>query len=105
MVWGIVDVLAPGTDTGAVSVTCTLSYAGTTDSRTIQFAPPRGAAAQEGNIVLLTESSVTTGQTATLSCVRNGDSDPASAVNAKVAVVRFTNSLDGRDVSVGSGRR
>jgi len=103
MVWGIVDVLAPGTDTGAVSVTCTLSYAGTTDSRTVQFAPPPGADAQEGNVVLLTESSVTTGQTAALSCVRNGDSDAASAVNAKVAVVRFTNSLDG--VRPRAGRR
>jgi len=103
MVWGVVDVLAPGTDTGAVSVTCTLSYAGTTDSRTIQFAPPPGADAQEGNIVLLTESSVTTGRTATLSCVRNGDSDAAFAVNAKVADVRFTNSLDSVRPRAGRG--
>jgi hypothetical protein len=76
-------------------VTCTLSYAGTTDSRTIQFLPQPGTDAQEGNIVLLTESPVTTSQTATLSCVRNGGSDAATAVNAKVAAVQFTNSLDG----------
>jgi Collagen triple helix repeat (20 copies) len=94
MVWGIVDVQAPGSDFTDISVTCTLSFNGVTDSHTLKLVAPPGTDTQESSIPLLMEDQIFDAETATISCALDPGSDAANVVSADLTVLQFANSLD-----------
>jgi hypothetical protein len=87
LIWGSVEVQVPGSDTTPVSVTCTLSKGGQTDHDSVEFNPASSSNTQTGNIYLAIHPTLTLSNdgSAPITCLLNGDSDPATMVRADIS--------------------